>query len=353
MNHILFDCERMKYANTGLFSYCYQLGSRLKQQIDPSSETLSFYTPPQIEGVFGPQYSYISQHSLHKFWLPSLRGYTIWHSTYQGSHYLPVLNRRIKTILTIHDLNFLYDQKKSDQKKKKYLSNLQKNIDRSEAVVCISEFCRKDVLSHCRIGNKPLVVIHNGTNRLEQPVLLGNSYRPRTRFLFSIGVVNRKKNFHVLLPLLRHNRDMELLIAGPPDDLDYVHYIKAAARELGVEEKLSLLGTISEAEKSWYYQNCYAFTFPSLSEGFGLPVTEAMSVGKPLFLSDRTALPEIGKDVAFYFPDFSEHQMQRTFLNGMKQYETDDMKEQIKKRSTEFCWRKAAASYIELYRSLY
>ncbi|MBO9683692.1 MAG: glycosyltransferase family 4 protein [Flavisolibacter sp.] len=352
MKRIVFDCERMKYANTGIYSYCFQLGMRLQQQANPRNEEVIFFTPPSIKGIFGKHSGYILQNSLQKFWLPSLRKYDIWHSTYQNSHYLPLLDHKIKVVLTIHDLNFLYDQKKSQAKKAKYLRYVQKNIRRSSAIVTISEFAKSDILRNCDVGNRAVVAIHNGTNSLEAPVLLGNSYRPRARFLFSIGVVNRKKNFHVLLPLLQQNSDIELLIAGPADDPDYLHFMKDRARILGVEEKLRVLGPISEAEKSWYYSHCYAFAFPSLSEGFGLPVAEAMSVGKPVFLSDRTALPEIGRDVAFYFHDFNEQRMQHVFTRGMEDYTRDKMEDRIRQRSTDFCWRRAASQYLELYRSL-
>jgi glycosyltransferase involved in cell wall biosynthesis len=352
MKRIVFDCERMKYANTGIYSYCHQLGRQLKKQANPYHEEISFFTPPAVQGIFGDHLNYIPQNSFQKFRLPSLKEYDVWHATYQNSHYLPMLDRKIKVVLTIHDLNFLYDEKKSPAKKVKYLRAVQKNINRSSAIVSISEFGKNDMLKHCDVGNRQVVVIHNGTNSLVAPTLLGSSYKPQKRFLFSIGVINRKKNFHVLLPLLQHNEDMELVIAGPADDPDYLDYMKAAARSLGVEEKLRMLGPISEAEKSWYYEHCYAFAFPSISEGFGLPVTEAMSVGKPLFLSDKTALPEIGRDVAFYFSDFDGYDMQRVFCRGMETYQKQSMKEKIKQRSAQFCWQKAASQYLDLYRTL-
>ena len=352
MERIVFDCERMKYANTGLFSYCHQLGKHLQYTPLGNTDQLAFYAPPPVLGHFGSRSQYIAQHSIQKFCLPSLKGYTIWHATYQSSDYLPFLNKKIKVVLTIHDLNFLYDTGKSEAKKAKYLRHLQRNIDRSSAIICVSEFGKRDVLQHCDTGNKPVFVIHNGTNSLEEPTLNGSSYKPSNRFLFSIGVVNRKKNFHVLLPLLQHNSDMELLIAGRRDDEEYIHFINNTARELGVQEKVHMLGAISEAEKSWYFRNCYAFTFPSLAEGFGLPVAEAMSVGKPLFLSDRTSLPEIGRDVAFYFEDFNASRMQSVFTRGMEQYVRSGMEERIRKRSNEFCWHKAAQQYAEVYRSL-
>jgi glycosyltransferase involved in cell wall biosynthesis len=217
MKRIVFDCERMKYANTGLFTYCQQLGMQLSKQANPYHEAVSFFTPANIKGVFGPNQNYITQKSLQKFWLPSLKGFDIWHSTYQSSQYLPMLNRKVKVVLTIHDLNFLYDEKKSQEKKEKYLRFIQKNIDRSSAIVSISEFGKNDVMQHCKVDNVPIHVIHNGTNTLETPVLHRDSYKPAQRFVFSIGGINRKKNFHVLLPLLQNN-DMELVIAGPADD---------------------------------------------------------------------------------------------------------------------------------------
>lgn len=341
----------MKYPNTGLYSYCLNLGSRLQQTLHQNAQ-LTFFIPPNVKNIFGVQSSRIIQHSLQKFCLPSLKNYDVWHATYQGSRYLPELNKKIKVVLTVHDLNFMHDAKKSSQKKVKYLKALQKNIDRSAAIICISAFGKTDVLQHCHVGNKPIHVIHNGTNSLEKPSLFGNSYKPRTRFLFSIGVLERKKNFHALLPLLQQNQDMELLIAGQPNDREYILYLKDLAKELGVEEKVKVLGPISEEEKSWYYQNCYAFTFPSLSEGFGLPVTEAMSVGKPLFLSNKTALPEIGKDLAFYFNSFNGMHMQKVFIDGMQRYNKQKMQEAIKLRSQDFCWLKAAQQYIDVYESL-
>lgn len=146
---------------------------------------------------------------------------------------------------------------------------------------------------------------------------------------------------------------MELLIAGKEDDPHYMSYMRAQSRELGVEDNVRLLGCISESEKAWYYQNCRAFAFPSVSEGFGLPVVEAMSCGKPLFLSSRTALPEIGGDVSFYFNDFNPDHIEQVFNKGMDIYNANGLREKIKARGSSFCWEKAAHKYWEVYRSLY
>lgn len=352
MNNYVLDCERMKYADTGIYHYCLNLGRHLLQIINPQEEKLSFYAPPKAQEALGLRNSFINQHSLHKFLMPGLRKYDIWHATYQNTSYIPVLNNSIKVILTIHDLNFIHDENKKPSKKKSHLAHLQANIDRSDAIVCISEFCKKDVLTYCNVGNRPIYIIHNGTNSLNTPTLSPSSYRPSTRFLFSIGVVTMKKNFHALLPLLQQDDDMELLIAGRDDDTQYLNYLIETARELGVEDKLRILGTITENEKAWYFENCYAFTSPSTAEGFCMPVAEAMSVGKPLFLSNKTALPEIGGNVAFYFSDFKPSEMKQTFLNGMSLYKETNMRDAIKKRGADFCWEKSARDYLDVYHSL-
>jgi glycosyltransferase involved in cell wall biosynthesis len=353
MKKIIFDCERMKYADTGLYSYCLSLGKILeKRSLDDNEERITFFSPRRTQNVFGVESAMLNHHTLQKFYMPSLKDYHVWHSTYQGSHYLPQRNKKIKVVLTIHDLNFLYEDK-TPARREAHLQHLQNNINRSDAIICISDFCRNDVQANCDTGNRPIHIIYNGTNNLTLPALSETSYKPKRPFLFSLGVMCRKKNFHVLLPLLKQNKDMELLIAGRPDDMNYFNYIRQTARSLRVDENLRILGSISENEKSWYYRNCYAFALPSIAEGFGLPVTEAMSVGKPVFLSNRTALPEIGSNMAFYFQDFSASHMQHIFERGMQQYQERKMEQAIQQHCQSFSWDKAANEYLQVYRSLY
>lgn len=352
MPRIIFDCERMKYPDTGLYHYCLNLGRYLEKNIQLGREELFFFTPFWEQEWSLRRGNHLTQNPIQKFIMPPMRGYDIWHSTYQNTHYMPMRNRRIKVVLSIHDLNFMYDEKKSPAKKAKYLRYMQGLINRADRLICISEFCKKDVMNHCDTGGKDLTVIHNGTNMLDTPGLTERSYKPKKPFLFSIGVVHRKKNYHVLLPLLQRNA-LELVIAGKFEDNDYLSLLKRKSRELGVEDNLHLLGPVSEHEKAWYFNHCDAFAFPSVSEGFGLPVVEAMSCGKPLFLSDRTALPEIGGDVSFYFRDFQPDHMDEVFHIGMSRYANEDFQRRIRERSLQFNWHKSARKYLEVYRSLY
>ena len=353
MKRIIFDCERMKYENTGLYHYCLNLGNRLKKNIDPRIENISFYTPYGTGRFFGEGPGHLMQNELHKLCMPSLKDYTIWHATYQDSYYLPFRNKKIKVILTIHDLNFMYDDAKSVSKKQKYLCRQQMLINRADAIICVSEHSKKDVHFYCDVKNKPLYTILNGTNSLQEPLLFHSSYKPSKPFIFSLGTITPKKNFHTLLNLVKQDNNIELVIAGRIDDIDYYHFILDTANRMGISDQIHITGQVSECEKSWYLNHCCAFAFPSTAEGFGLPVAEAMSVGKPLFLSHQTALPEIGGNVAFYFRNFSETHMEETFSTGMQQYIRLNMQEDIIKKGKEYCWDHAAKEYLKTYRSLY
>ncbi len=122
------------------------------------------------------------------------------------------------------------------------------------------------------------------------------------------------------------------------------------AAKYNCADRVVFTGLISDDDKAWYYANCEAFLFPSIAEGFGLPVIEAMHFGKPVFLSTHTSLPEIGGDVAWYFDNFEPATMQATFLKGMAEYQADDtLKADIIARASKFDWAKTAEQYLDLY----
>jgi len=130
--------------------------------------------------------------------------------------------------------------------------------------------------------------------------------------------------------------------------------IRELIRKFNLEEKVHLPGKISEADKQYYYQNCEAFVFPSLREGFGLPVIEAMRFGKPVFLSNNTSLPEIGGNLALYWNNYDPEEMQIVFEQGLSQFKGNEafyMDESIK-HALKFSWDNAAKSYVEVYKSL-
>ena len=121
------------------------------------------------------------------------------------------------------------------------------------------------------------------------------------------------------------------------------------AQKFGVADRVKITGPISEEDKAWYYKNCEAFVFPSIAEGFGLPVIEAMHFGKPVFLSTHTSLPEIGGDAAFYFENFEPETMQNAFAKGMETFKTNNMQQKVIAHAMQFDWQETARQYLKLY----
>jgi len=345
----------MHYPNSGLYHYCLNIGLRVNDLLEKKGQSpMKMYVPPAERYSFGKSKYTIVEKKWHKFWKPFLLGCRVWHAPFQSGRIVPDKKKHpgIKVLLTIHDLNPLHEGKPVEEQKKS-VAKTQSLIDRSDAIVCISEFTKSDVIKNCDTGNKPLYVIHNGIHKVDTPPAVnGSLIRSGRPFLFGMGYVNTKKNYHVLLPLLHHNPDLEMVIAGRLDEPDYVAAIKQQAEQMGVAERLHLTGPVSESDKAWYLSNCMAFVHPSLAEGFGAPVVEAMLFGKPLFLSNLTSLPEIGGDAAFYFSSFDGEHMQTVFRDGMQRYTDTNMSAVVLNRGKFFDWEQSAAQYLKVYESL-
>lgn len=349
---IILDCDLMRYPNSGLYHYCLNLGNYVNRHLAKTrGNPLSFYVPKGEEKNFDePQHCIAEKKWHHKLLKPFLWDCAVWHAPFQSGRMIPAHNHKIKVLLTIHDLNCLHEDK-SAKERRLSLQHTQKLVDRANAIVCISNHCKKDVSGNLDTGKKPVYVIYNGTHQVTTPPPTPMGYKPAKPFVFTMGYVNRKKNFHTLVPLLEKN-DIELVIAGRLDEPDYVTNMRIAAEQLGVHDRLKILGPVPEADKAWYFKNCTAFALPSLAEGFGAPVVEAMAFGKPLFLSNRTSLPEIGKDVAFYFDSFDAEHMQSVFQQGMTEYRRNGLAQKIINRGNEFSWEKKAEEYCTVYSSL-
>lgn len=351
LQKVLFDCERMKYPHTGLYHFCLHLGKALLAIAKPNHKKMLFYTNDVSVGIFGKKEEYIRQYSYQKFFRLPHGGIDIWHATYQGSMYFPKA-KKIKKIITVHDLNFMYDDAKLPSKKNKYLQQLQQKIDRSDAVAAISEYTKTDLLKCIDMKGKEVSVIYNGCNipadiTPVKPAFIGEN----EPFLFTLGTITTKKNFHVL-PCLLANNPYKLIIAGITQEETYKDKIAQQARLWNVTDRVILPGPITEKEKWWLLQHCEAFVFPSLSEGFGLPVIEAMYFGKPVVLSNLSSLPEIGGDCAYYFNTFEAEDMQQTLVHGLAHYAENGMAARIKVRAEIFSWEHAAKQYMKIYNSL-
>jgi glycosyltransferase involved in cell wall biosynthesis len=345
MPRLLVTLDSMRFANTGLHTFGQSLGRELVRQ-GAGRFDMSAYTYPAQDGFLGEAVEYVRQRRFHRWYFPRHGEYDVVHFADQYCRFGP---RRVdaRTVMTVHDLNQAHEHPAGSRKLGRYLRRVARKIAGVDRVVVISEFVKEDVLRFFPEARDKISVIYNGADFSCAPDGHQPRYTPPGPFLFTVGMVCPKKNFHVLVPLLRGN-DYTLVIAGVIKE-DYRRKILETAAAFGVADRVVVTGPVSQADKDWYYAHCDAFLFPSLAEGFGLPALEAMHHGRPVFLSRLTSLPEVGGDAAYYFDNFAPDHMSDVLSNGLARFAADGGAQRVRARARQFTWEKAAAAYLALY----
>jgi glycosyltransferase involved in cell wall biosynthesis len=349
MKKVVIEMEKLRNLNSGLGQSCLHLGQAMNVLPHPDLKII-YQVPKNCVGIFGPEAEYKKLGSFDKIIPVKSSDIDVWHCTHQQSKILPA-SKKTKMVLTINDLNFL-EKYKSISKQKRKIKKLQKLVDRASVVTAISEYTKKIAIENLDLKNKPFQVIYLGNSLKPVENVSRPEWLPDGPYIFSIGIINPKKNFHVLVPLLKKFPQLNLVIAGDSSH-DYALKIKAEAKNEGLEERLFLPGMIDDETRYALYNYCEAFAFPSLSEGFGLPVIEAMSLGKPVFLSEYTSLKEVGGTEAFYWNNFEPSHMAEVYEKGMKEFSSDSTKrDRLKNWAAKFSWEETARKLLEVYRSL-
>lgn len=342
---IIIECEKLKNKYSGLGQFCLHLGHHIVEQ---NSHEVSFYLPKTEIGLFGSQVEYLRQRNIHKLVGVKTDSTKVFHSTHQTSKYQPSSNKT-PVVLTVHDLNFLYKYK--GKKVQSKLKELQAKVNRAAVITTISNFVSQELKQYIDLKGKQVHTIYNG-------ITLQKGFTPQKPlftithpFFFTIGIIAPRKNFHTLLPMMRKLNEFQLVIAGNTES-EYAKEMITQANNMGLRERVILCGNVSEAEKLWLYQHCEGFLFPSLAEGFGLPVAEAMFADKPVFLNNATSLPEVGGNKAYYWNNFDPDEMATVVRNGLDDFKNKFVPNYYQDQLIKFSWTLAASEYLKCYNSL-
>lgn len=358
---VVIDLEKLRHLNAGLGRYALYLAKAIMEVAEGRFEPV-FFLPHKAEALFpegGFEVKRVAPWRKEKVarlvrpvvshMLPEPKD-ALWHVTNQHSKYMP-FDPRVPVILTIHDLNFLHDTSSltSHRKTARKLRAMQNKIDRASAVTAISRFVADDVEKHLDLHNKPISVIYNGMAPAPKASSTKPNFVPAGSFLFTVGNFLRHKNFHVLLHLMESMPDRVLVMAGKKET-DYGQFVERERERRGLADRVIMPGEVSDGDRQWLYENCEAFLFPSLAEGFGFPVLEAMQCGKPVFAARTTSLPEIVSNKGFLFDSFEPGEMVNVFRAGMKSWSSDPGRaDESQVWAAKFSWRTAAEEYAALY----
>ncbi len=280
-------------------------------------------------------------------------GHALRHAIHRNHYEIPKADDA-PFVLTIHDMYFMDDTPKRREQTAQTLNLLQQSVSRASVIGFISEYARQAAAAHLDFGDAEQVVIHNGVNKPlhpQKPKWYSQLPESETRpFLFSVAQIVPSKNYAIMPPVMRHLPQMNLILAGVKKKY-YAPQVEQTARAEKVADRVILPGIISENEKAWLLQHCAGFVFPSMREGFGMPIIEAMHFGKPVFCFANTALPEIGGDYAYYWCDDSPKAMAELIQTTLAN-ETENNKSARQQWAAKFNWQNNTKEYIKIYRKL-
>ncbi len=345
---VLLDICEIGNPTSG-FGQIAQNYYRLYQEVDDETLSFHFLLPEgfQTECNTNVQMTTI-RNKYHKYFSKGLPSVDLWHSTNQQQ----IKRKRgkyQKFVLTIHDLNFLTEKNWIRQLKHRFF--LQRAINQADAVTCISQFVGRQVEQMFNMKGKPVRVIYNGVENISEQPEDKPAFTTGRPFFFAIGQIRAKKNFHLLVEMMRHFPDHDLYVCGD-DHFDYAKIVREHIKQLPTHNAF-LCGKIRADEKIWLYRHCEAFLFASQGEGFGLPAIEAMQFGKPVFIANATCLPEICGDCAFVWPTLNPDEM----ADFVKKQLTENVQSperitRVQQHATQFSYDRHIKAYLQLYKEL-
>jgi len=286
---------------------------------------------------------------------------------FSPTHYAPRLSP-VPTAIAIMDLSYIYFPEmfaKKDLYQLKYWTAY--SAKRAKIIFTISESSKRDILKYYHVSPERVVVTYPGIKFKIQPPSEGSKiktmeelqkkYDISDRYILFVGTIQPRKNIERLIEAfattLKVNKDtmLQLIIVGKRGWL--YESILRKPKELGIEGKVIFLDFAPDEELDFLYKNALCYCLPSLYEGFGLPILEAMKRGCPVITSNISSLPEAGGEAALYVNPESVEDIANK-INELINDETLRKKliekgyEQIKK----FSWEKTAKQTLEVLQNL-
>ena len=276
------------------------------------------------------------------------------------------------TVVTVHDLSFLRYPSAFRPFNRSYLSLITKaSTRRATRVIAVSASTRQDIINLIGVPAERVIVVPNGVNPEFSPAdpVDVSDYRQRVglpgRYMLFLGTLEPRKNLVRLLEAyaLLRSRDPDdsanisaptippLVIAGAKGW--FYQEIFTRVTDLGLADQVIFPGFVPAEELPWWYRGAELFVYPSLFEGFGLPVLEAMACGTPTITSRASSLPEVAGDGAILVDPEDVALLAEAIHRVLT---TPSLAGQLRtaglRQAARFPWERTAAATREVYRSV-
>ena len=284
------------------------------------------------------------------FWL-GLGSGMIWHSTY---YTWPEVWEGHQ-VVTVHDMiHERFPELYNDPLDEVARRQKRRCVEQANAIICVSETTRKDVERFYGIPTAPIYVIPSALSEMFQP--LANDTEPihnlpNEPFFLYVGKRTHHKNFDNFIEVYSQwdgNDDVCVVVAGLPWTRQEWQHLE----QLGIKERIHLVNEVDDQDLCQLYNRAKALVFPSLYEGFGLPVLEAMACGCPVIASYIPTSEYLGEDIPFYFDPTQPQTLFSAFDRALTTGKNSARMRAGMERAGRFTWENTAKGYLEVYRQL-
>jgi glycosyltransferase involved in cell wall biosynthesis len=277
---------------------------------------------------------------LQEPWLPLARA--LFHGLNQR---LPAMRFR-KTVATFHDLFVLSGDYSTPEFRRRFAEQARHAAAASDLIIAVSQFTAGQVQQLLGVEWERIHVIHHGV-RAPAPTAAA-----RENVILNVGAIQRRKNITRLVTAFEGIAPgWQLVLAGSAGfgAEEIMRRIDSSPRR----DSIRVLGYVTQQELTSWYARARVFAFPSLDEGFGMPVLEAMAAGVPVVASNRSAVPEVcGRAALLVNPEDTEAVAQALDRVIQDKELADDLIGRGRVRAAEFTWEQAAEKTWKVYEKL-
>jgi glycosyltransferase involved in cell wall biosynthesis len=274
---------------------------------------------------------------------------------FSPSYFVPLVEV-CPAVVVVHDITFKVHPEWFAKDRRFLFDDLfWRKVKRTERIVTVSEYSKQDIIEILGVEPSRISVIHGAADEFFRPVrdekrlaAVREKYGLAPGFLFTVGAIHTRRNLERLIEAVSEasrslREELELLIVGSPATFTPPVDIWGTARRCGMEDRVTHLRYVSEEDLLLLYNACALFVYPSLYEGFGLPVIEAMACGMPVACSNVTSLPEVAGDAASFFDPLNVEEMAGAVAGIIADVELrEELGRAGLRRSSSFTWRKTA-----------
>jgi glycosyltransferase involved in cell wall biosynthesis len=258
---------------------------------------------------------------------------------------LPRIRMR-RSVATFHDLFVMSGEYSTPEFRVRFTEQARDAAERADAIITVSEFTRTQVISLLGVAPSRVHVVHHGTRLLEFPAV------EREKVILNVGAIQTRKNIARLVEAFEAVDPSWMLVLAGSSGYGSAE-ILARIDASPARDRITVTGYVSQRALAGWYAKASIFAFPSLDEGFGMPVLEAMAAGVPVVTSNRSALPEVAGEAALLVNPESTEELAEA-LRQLAQGE--ELRKNLARlgadRALHFTWEKAVAETWNVYREL-